>query len=169
MRIYLIGYSYSGKTTLGRQLAKLLNYQFFDTDKAIELKYHTSISTFFSHYGEQAFRIIEKQILLSTKELDNVVVSTGGGTPCNDANIQFILDSGTAIYLQMSVDEIMQRIATTRRSRPLLKDKTHDEVRQYITAQMKQRLPYYTQAGITIPAFNATAEQLLEQIKPILH
>lgn len=160
MRIYLIGYSYSGKTTLGRETARRMGLQFFDTDKAIELKYRTSISTFFSHYGEQAFRIIEKQILQSTAEMDNVIVSTGGGTPCNDENIRFILEHGTAVHLQMSVDDILNRIAVARRSRPLLKDKTPDQVRRYITDQLAQRLPYYTQAQLTLPAFGATVDQL---------
>ena len=160
MRIYLIGYSYSGKTTLGRETARRMGLQFFDTDKAIELKYRTSISTFFSHYGEQAFRIIERQILQSTAEMDNVIVSTGGGTPCNDENIRFILEHGTAVHLQMSVDDILNRIAVARRSRPLLKDKTPDQVRRYITDQLAQRLPYYTQAQLTLPAFGATVDQL---------
>ena len=96
MRIYLIGYSYSGKTTLGRELAKLLKYRFFDTDKAIEHKYHTTVPMFFNRYGEQAFRIIERQILQSTDTLDNAVISTGGGTACNDENIKFILEHGIA-------------------------------------------------------------------------
>ena len=164
MRIYLIGYSYSGKTTLGRETARRLGVQFFDTDKAIELKYHTSISTFFSHYGEQAFRIIERHILQSTAEMDNVIISTGGGTPCNDSNIRFILDHGTAIHLQMSVDDIMERIAHARRTRPLLKDKTPEQVRQYITDQLQQRLPYYNQAQLTIPAFGANTDQLIKLI-----
>lgn len=164
MRIYLIGYSYSGKTTLGRETARRLGVQFFDTDKAIELKYRTTISTFFSHYGEQAFRIIERQILQSTAEMDNVIISTGGGTPCNDSNIRFILDHGTAIHLQMSVDDIMERIAHARRTRPLLKDKTPEQVRQYITQQLQQRLPYYNQAQLTLPAFDANTDQLIKLI-----
>lgn len=164
MRIYLIGYSYSGKTTLGRETARRLGVQFFDTDKAIELKYHTTISTFFSHYGEQAFRIIERQILQSTAEMDNVIISTGGGTPCNDSNIRFILDHGTAIHLQMSVDDIMERIAHARRTRPLLKNKTPEQVRQYITQQLQQRLPYYNQAQLTLPAFDANTDQLIKLI-----
>lgn len=162
MRIYLIGYSYSGKTTLGRETARRMGVQFFDTDKAIELKYHTSIPTFFSHYGEQAFRIIERQILQSTSDMDHVIVSTGGGTPCNDDNIRFILSHGTAIHMQMSVDDIMNRIAHAHRTRPLLKDKTPDEVRRFITDQLQQRLPYYTQAPLTLPAFGATPEQLIK-------
>ena len=165
MRLYLIGYSYSGKTTLGKQLAQRLGYHFFDTDKAIEIKYHTSIPTFFSHYGEQAFRIIERQILQTTAEMDNVVVSTGGGTSCNDENIRFILSNGTAIYMQMSVDDIMQRISIARKKRPLLVNKSPQEQQEYISSQLEHRLPYYRQAHLVLPALNATVDDLLNLIR----
>lgn len=164
MLLYLIGYSYSGKTTVGRQLAKRLGYQFFDTDKAIELKYHTSIPAFFSHYGESAFRIIERQILQSTAELDNAVISTGGGMPCNDANISFILEHGIAFYFQMGVDDILQRISRAHRQRPSLAGKDSDEICSFVTAQLQQRLPYYTQAHHTIPVANRDIDDIITQI-----
>ena len=162
MRIYLIGYSYSGKTTLGRALAKRLNYRFFDTDKAIELKFHTTVPVFFSRYGEKAFRIIERQILQSTAEDDNIVVSTGGGTACSDENIRFILANGTAIHLKMSIDDIMQRVAKSHKQRPLLEGKTPDEAREFISRQLAERTQYYSQAPLSIDARDATAEQLVQ-------
>ncbi len=161
MRIYLIGYSYGGKTTLGKQLAQRLGYSFFDTDKAIELKYRTTVPMFFNHYGEKAFRIIEKQILQTTADLDNVVVATGGGTPCNEENIRFILEHGTAIYMEMTIDEIMQRMTVARKTRPLLVNKTADEKRQYIIQQLQQRIPFYSQAPLTISAVKATPDTLI--------
>ena len=161
MRIYLIGYSYGGKTTLGKQLAQRLGYSFFDTDKAIELKYRTTVPMFFNHYGEKAFRIIEKQILQTTAELDNVVVATGGGTPCNEENIRFILEHGTAIDMEMTIDEIMQRMTVARKTRPLLVNKTADEKRQYIIQQLQQRIPFYSQAPLTISAAKATPDTLI--------
>lgn len=160
MRIYLVGYSYSGKTTMGRQLAGLLGYSFFDTDKAIENKYHTTIPVFFNRYGEKAFRIIEAQILQSTAQLDDVVVSTGGGTPCNDTNMRFILDHGTAIHLQMSVDDIMQRIAHAHKGRPTLSGMSTDEQRTFIERQLKERTHYYSKAPLSLPALHATADQI---------
>ena len=167
MRIYLIGYSYSGKTTLGSQLAARLGYTFFDTDKAIEHKYHTSIPLIFEHYGEKAFRIIERTILHSTGELDNVVVSTGGGTPCSDDNIRFILDNGIAVYLEMTVDEIIRRAATSRKSRPLLSGKSDSERRQYIEQHLLQRLPYYKQAPIIMSGNSVTVDQLIQRLDSV--
>ncbi|MCR4816068.1 MAG: shikimate kinase, partial [Bacteroidales bacterium] len=119
MRIYLIGYSFSGKTTMGRQLANLLHYDFFDTDKAIELKLHTTIPLLFERYGEEAFRIIESNILRTTAERDNIVVSTGGGTACSDDNLRFILDNGIAVYLHMDLEGTLRRVAASRKKRPL--------------------------------------------------
>ncbi len=169
MRIYLVGYSYSGKTTLGRQLAKQLNCQFFDTDKAIELKYHITISLFFHRYGEHAFRIVERQILESTAELDHAVVSTGGGTPCSGDNMDFILAHGTAIYMQMNVDEIMHRIAVSHKQRPLLAGMDETQQRAHVCAHLALREPFYKKAPLTLPAFGATVEDLrtlVEQAMP---
>ena len=160
MRIYLIGYSYGGKTTMGRQLAALLGFEHFDTDKAIETKYRTSISMLISHYSEKAFRIIERQMLFSTADLDNVVVSTGGGTACCDENIRFILDHGVAVHMQMSVDDIMERMQKARRSRPLLAGIDDGERRSFITEHLASRMPYYSQAPITVRALTTTPEEI---------
>ena len=165
MRIYLIGYSYGGKTTMGRQLAALLGFEHFDTDKAIETKYHTSIAMLISHYSEQAFRIIEKQMLQSTAELDNVVVSTGGGAACSDDNIKFILDHGIAVHMQMTVDDILERMKNARRSRPLLTGMDDTERRSFITEHLSKRMPFYNQAPISIPALTATPEEIANLIK----
>lgn len=164
MNIYLVGYSYGGKTTLGKQLAHRLGYAFFDTDKAIELKYHVTIPIFFKHYGEQAFRIIERQILHSTADLDNTVIATGGGLPCQGDNMDFILAHGTAVYTQMTVDDVMERLTWARRSRPLLIDKSDDERRQYIAEQLTIRDPYYRRAPLTLPAANANVDELFRLV-----
>lgn len=165
MLIYLIGYSYSGKSTMGKRLAELLGYDFFDTDEAIEQKYHVSIPVFFKHYGEQAFRIIEYQILESTSGMKNTVVATGGGASCSEKNIRFITEHGLAVYLQMTVDDIMERIANARRSRPSLSGMNTEEKKKFISQKMEERLPYYTQAHIAVPALHTTAEILRQSIE----
>ncbi|MBR3529463.1 MAG: shikimate kinase [Bacteroidales bacterium] len=162
MRIYLVGYSYSGKTTMGRELARLLGYRFFDTDKGIEIKYHTTINMFFNRYGEPAFRIIEQQMLHSTADLDDVVIATGGGAACHGDNMQFILDHGIAIYLQMSLEQILQRIARARKGRPSLKGMDDEQRRQFISRQLSDRIGYYQRAHISFPAMDAEPQALLE-------
>lgn len=164
MRIYLIGYSYSGKTTMGKLLAHRLGYHFFDTDKAIELKYRTTIDMFFERYGEKAFRIIERQMLWTTAEMDNVVISTGGGTSCNDENIDFILRHGLSVYMEMSVDQILQRIAKARRGRPALKGLDEAQRREFISHQLAQREVFYRQANLTVQAMDLTPDLLIQHL-----
>lgn len=163
-RIYLIGYSYSGKTTMGRLLSEKLGYDLFDTDNAIEEKYHTSIPMFFSRYGEKAFRIIERQILFNTANMNNVVVATGGGLPCNDENIDFIINHGTAIHLSMSVDDIMKRISKAHRGRPSMSGMNNEEKRAFIQHQLQERLPFYSQAHITLPALFLNVNTLVDAL-----
>ena len=169
--IYLIGYSYSGKSTLGRQLAKLLGYTIFDTDRAIEEKYHTTIPLLFNRYGEKAFRTIERQILFSTEGNERTVVATGGGTACSEENIRFMLDHGTVIHLSMSVDDIENRIAISHKVRPLLQGMNPDERHSFLEQHLAKRMPFYQQAHITIPAMTATAETIHEaliRINPLI-
>lgn len=167
--IFLIGYSYAGKSTLGRELANLLGYDIFDTDSAIEHKYRTTIPLLFNRYGEKAFRILERQVLFSTAGMERTVVATGGGTACNDENIRFMLDHGTVVHLSMTVDDIEKRIAISHKVRPLLQGMSPDEQHSYLIQHLAQRLPYYQQAHITIPAIGATAETIATAIQTFPH
>lgn len=163
MLIYLVGYMYSGKTTIGRELASRLGYQFLDLDQYFEERYHTSIPLFFSRYGEQAFRIIERQMLHSTAEMDNTIVSTGGGTPCHFDNMEWINSHGTSIHLHTSVETLLSRAASSRKVRPILADKTEEEREAFVRQQLALRQPYYSQAQLLFDT-DKPIEHLLEQI-----
>ena len=146
-------------------MAKRLGYRFFDTDKAIENKYRLTIPIFFSHYGEQAFRIVETKILNTTADMEDTVVSTGGGTPCSDANIRFVLEHGIVVHIQMSVDDIMERIAVAHKSRPSLEGMSAGEQRLFVAHKLEERMPYYRQAHLTVPALHATVDDLYNAIR----
>lgn len=164
MNIYLIGYMYSGKTTLGRGLATQLGYTFLDLDQYFERRYHTTVPLFFSHYGEQAFRIIEKQTLHETAELTNHVIACGGGTPCFFDNIQWINQHGISVFFDASVSKILSYAAISKKTRPILANKSSQEREIFVHQQLQQRLPFYTQAHITFPTDNDIRE-LAEEIK----
>lgn len=164
MKLYLLGYMYSGKTTVGRQLAERLGYRFVDLDQLFEARYHTSIPLFFNRYGEGAFRKLEQIILHSTEGMDNVVISTGGGTPCYFDNMEWINAHGVSIYLEISIEVIIKRAQRSRKQRPVLANKSHEELHSFIQAQLSQRLPYYSQANITFPADKPDIEDLAEKI-----
>lgn len=152
MRIYLIGYMYCGKTTIGRRLANELGYPFVDLDQQFEAHYHTTIPIFFHKYGEEAFRKLEQLMLHNTSQLNNAVISTGGGTPCHFDNIDWINRHGISIYLNVTLDILLQRASNSKKQRPILANKSPEERQTFIQQQLQQRLPYYTQAHITIPA-----------------
>ena len=150
MKYYLVGYMYCGKTTFGRQLAQAKGMDYLDLDRAFEARYHYTVPMFFQRFGEEAFRKLETQLLHSTAELDNIVIATGGGTPCHSGNMDFILANGTAVYLQMSVDALIQRAVRSHNPRPLLHGLPEGELRPIIEAQLKEREGVYLRAPIII-------------------
>ncbi len=139
MRIFIIGFMYSGKSTVGKKLANLMNLNHIDTDKVFESKYNITISSFFEKYGENLFRELEHKILLETIEEDNIIVSTGGGLPCFHNNMDIIKENGISIYLNMSPISIIHRINNSKKKRPLLQNKSPEELQEYIENLLKER------------------------------
>lgn len=154
MKYYLVGYMYSGKSTFGRRLAATKGMKFLDLDRAFENRYHYTVPRFFATFGEEAFRKLETQVLRDTAQLDNVVIATGGGTPCHSGNMDFILANGTAVYLQMSVDDLVQRAIHSRNPRPLMQGLSSDELRAKIEKQKKEREGVYLRAQIVVDGMN---------------
>ena len=144
--IILVGYMCVGKTTIGRALAKELNCTFYDLDWYIEERYHTKISTIFAEKGEEHFRDLESRMLHEAAEFENTVLSCGGGTPCFFDNIDYMNSVGEVFYLKASVDTILQHLAMSRGDRPLLKGKTPEQLKAYVTEQLAQREPFYAKA-----------------------
>jgi len=154
MKYYLVGYMYCGKTTFGRKLAAARGMDYLDLDRAFEARYHYTVPRFFSVFGEEAFRKLESQMLRNTADLDNIVIATGGGTPCHSGNMDFILENGTAIYLQMTVDALMERALRSRNPRPLMRGLSPDALRQKMSSQLKEREPFYLRAPIILDGVN---------------
>lgn len=154
-----------GKSTVGRKLASELGWEFFDTDTAFEEKYKVSISTFFEKYGEDLFRKLEHDILKSTFNLNNYVVSTGGGMPCYLDTMPLINENGISVYLDMNENTILNRLLNSKQKRPLVVYKTENELIDFIKEKLFIRIPYYTQAIISVPAISVNIDELLEKIK----
>lgn len=150
MKYYLVGYMYCGKTTFGRKLAEEKGMDYLDLDRAFEARYHYTVPMFFQRFGEEAFRKLETQMLHTTAELDNYVIATGGGTPCHSGNMDFILAHGTAIYLKMPVDALVERALRSRNPRPLMHGLPEPEMRATIERQLQEREPVYKRAPIVI-------------------
>lgn len=119
--IILIGYMGSGKTTVGRRVAKLKDYVFVDTDEMIVEQHNRSISEIFATDGEQAFRDLETALLrqLIAEKKEHQVISTGGGMPLRAENRQLLVQLGKVVYLKARPETIYNRIKEDT-TRPLL-------------------------------------------------
>jgi shikimate kinase len=145
-RIFLIGYMGAGKTTLGRALAKSLGMQFIDLDCYIEERFRKTISQIFAEKGEEAFRDLERRMLHEVGEFENVIISTGGGTPCFFDNVEYMNGQGTTVFLDVPVERLFIRLSIARHKRPLIKDKNDAELLAFIEEQLARREPHYSKA-----------------------
>ncbi len=147
-RIYLIGYMGVGKSTIGKRLSKLLNLSFIDLDILIESKYHKSISDIFKDYGEDGFREIERKSLQEVSEIEDVVIATGGGTPCFFDNMELMNSTGITVYVKAEPKDLVEQLQISKRKRPLIANKTADSLLPFITNHLNEREVFYTKADI---------------------
>ena len=128
MRIYLVGLPGCGKSTLGKKLAQKINYEFIDMDQDIEMKACMFIDEIFNLYGEAYFRALEKNTLKDYQNLDNVIISTGGGI-VNDLSNKKLFD-GKCVYLKVDLDSVKKRLEQSDIVRPLLQKMSIEEIYQ---------------------------------------
>ena len=145
-RIILVGYMGSGKTTIGKALSKETGMMFYDLDWYIESRMHKTVSQIFAERGEEAFRKMEYNMLHEVAEFEDVIISCGGGTPCFFDNMDYLSQQGDVVYLKASPDTLYKHLLMAKVERPLLKDKTQDELTDYITTHLAEREPYYQKA-----------------------
>lgn len=160
----------SGKSTHGKKLASLLKLDFLDLDEFIVSKYHLSIDELFEQKGESEFRNIESKELNTIIHLHKpMVISLGGGTPCFNNNIELIKNSGLLVYIQMDAKALTNRLINAKSSRPLIKNKSNDELLIFISESLKNREIYYKQAQIIINGINLDEHKLYNAIQNYMH
>ncbi|EFB31817.1 shikimate kinase [Segatella oris] len=145
-RIILIGYMGAGKTTVGKALAKELHMPFYDLDWYIESRMHKTVKAIFDERGEAGFRKIEHNMLHEVAEFEDIIISCGGGTPCFFDNIDYMNRQGETVYLKATPEVLYGHLKMGKTIRPLLLNKTADEVQVFIREQLAQREPYYSKA-----------------------
>ncbi len=148
MRIFLIGFMGSGKSHVGRQLAKAAQMPFLDLDDYIEQQEQRPIRDIFAQEGEAAFRQMERAALHRTAELPEAVIACGGGTPCFFDNMDWMNRHGVTVYLQTPADILFQRLQAGKNKRPLLATLDDAALQSYITNKLNEREPFYLQAGV---------------------
>lgn len=138
-----------GKTTIGKRLARRLEVSYCDLDAQIELETKSSISALFAEKGEEGFRKIESEVL-SNFSNSETVIATGGGTPCHNDNIDFMLKTGIVVWLKMTPEMIVSRIMPGKAKRPLIAGLNDDELLGFVKAHLRKREAYYSRADITL-------------------
>lgn len=160
MKIFLIGFMGSGKTTSGKRLAAAISYPFFDLDHQIAEVTGMSIPAYFEAYGEAQFRELEKSILQGHEYPNDCVISTGGGTPCYFDNMDWMNANGLTVFIDMPPVALAKRLEQGKHKRPLLKDLDADEMVAFIKEKLDDRLPHYTKAQVVINGINLSVESL---------
>ena len=166
MKIFLIGFMGSGKTTLGRKLASRMGYEFIDLDHKLEQRAELSIAEYFSIFGEDAFRELESEVLKKTLYPDDAIVSTGGGLPCYFDNMDWMKANGKSVYIKLPPKTLADRLEAGKEERPLLQDKHGDDLVAFIEQKLAEREGFYSQANIIVDGLNLTAEKLEQVINP---
>jgi len=164
-RIFLIGFMGAGKTTIGKELASLMKLSFVDLDLFIENRHHKTIREIFEEKGEDAFREMEQKALYEVAEFEDVVISTGGGTPCFYQNMLFMNEKGTTVYLKVSIDELIKRISLNKSARPVLKDYSDNKLKLFVEEIIAKRSPAYEQAQIIFHSENQDILALCKQLE----
>lgn len=152
IRIFLTGYMGAGKTTLGKAFAREMNIPFIDLDWYIEERFHKSIRELFIERGEASFRELERNMLHEVAEFENVVISTGGGTPCFFDNMDYMNEHGQTVFLDVHPDILFERLRVATQQRPILQGKTDEELRAFIVEALEKRAPFYSQASYRFDA-----------------
>lgn len=156
MRIYLIGYMGSGKTSIGKKLSKAFMMNFIDLDIYIEEITGKKISMIFETNGEQYFRKIEQQLLQKVSQKEDTIIAAGGGTACERINMDLMNRSGLTIYLEMEAKELYERLVIQKKNRPLIARLSDKDLMAYIEMSLETRLKYYSMAKYTIRSNNIT-------------
>ncbi len=168
-RIYLTGFMGCGKSTVGPLLARRLGYTFLDLDTLIERQAGRSIPEIFAEGGEPAFRRLERDALRQTATLNAYVIATGGGALVSVDNLSWALRNGRVVYLQVSLDELVRRLAPEATHRPLLQDRHRRPLqgaalRWRIAAMLAHREPWYRQAHHVVATDGLSVEETVEAV-----
>ena len=149
-----------GKTTIGKRLAKKLNYAFVDVDKIIEKQEGESISSIFKNKGENYFRKIEKQLTIIELKKNNSVISLGGGAFLNSSIRQYSKKNSISFWLDVPIEILIKRLKKSK-NRPIIgKEKTNDSIKKIYFVRKK----FYTKADYRIKCKTLTLKQIIEKI-----
>lgn len=163
--VFLVGPMGAGKTTIGRQLARLLKREFHDSDREIEQRTGVDIPLIFELEGEAGFRARERSVIDELTLLPDIVLATGGGAILDSENRSHLADRGIVVYLETSVDQQLARTGRDR-NRPLLQT---EDPKQRLSELLAVRDPLYREiANFTVLTDGRTARDVVNQIMRLI-
>ena len=164
--IIFIGLMGSGKTTIGKQVSKALDMEFFDTDHAVEVKTGVNIATIFELEGEEGFRLREHSLLVDLIDNQKKVIATGGGIVLKGENRKLLRQLGTVVYLRSNIKDLILRLKNDK-TRPLIQNVNLDEK---FNELFKQRDPLYIEvADYIIDTKNKKVSDIKNEILELLN
>lgn len=170
IKIVLLGYMGSGKSTIAHLLSEKTQIEAFDLDEIIEERAGLSIKNIFEQKGEVFFRKLENQIFKEfiSSEKD-MILSLGGGTPCYANNHELLNGDGVvSFYLKASIETLYGRLLSVRDNRPLIAEQEEEEMKEYIAKHLFDRSYYYNQATHIVSVDGKSPEEVSAEIKRIL-
>ena len=172
MKIVLLGYMASGKSSIGKRLSKRLSMNFLDLDDYIIEQEGMSISHIFKEKGEVYFRKIENKYLneiISKKE--KFILALGGGTPCYANNMDVINndDKVLSIYLQGNTSTMIERLVRKKSKRPLVASLSDDKIPEFVAKHLFERRPFYEQAKLTVKIDGKTKKEVAKELYHLLN
>lgn len=169
-KIIILGYMGCGKSTIAKKLSSFMKVPYIDLDESIENKTNLTINQIFEMYGEIYFRKLEHEVfveLLTSSE--KLIIGLGGGTPCYANNHELLNGDGvTSIYLKASVDTLFQRLVNNKTKRPIIANKSDEELKEFIAKHLFDRNYYYHQAQFKVNVDGKTIDETVEDIQSIL-
>ena len=166
MKLFLIGMMGSGKSYWAQQLSAQYNIDWMDLDAEIEKETSLTIKEIFETEGEAFFRNKERDALHNLSSFQNIVIATGGGTPCFHNNMQWMNEQGTTIWIDEPIDVLVKRLVPEKAHRPLIKNLSDHELHTFLSHKLKEREPFYSQAKFRLNSETLNTAKLLQLLNP---
>jgi shikimate kinase len=165
VKIFLIGMMGSGKSYWKQQLAKHFKTGGYDLDFIIETNEEKTIAEIFQEDGEASFRKTEAKLLRWFGEKKTFILATGGGTPCYHENMEWMNQQGITIWLDESLDVLVERLIPEKNHRPLLANLKEEELKIFLTNKLAEREPFYSKAAVHLQGKDINLTRLKKIIK----
>jgi shikimate kinase len=162
LKLFLIGMMGSGKSYWAQRLADESNIDWMDLDAEIEKETSLTIKEIFETEGEEYFRNKERDALHNLSSYQNIIVATGGGTPCFHNNMQWMNENGNTVWIDEPVEVLAKRLEPEKAHRPLIKNLSDDELKDFLSNKLKEREPFYSQAKYRLNGGTLNLDKLLE-------